>query len=195
MENNDLKRVEMFNKKASKRKYKSNEVIDTLKIKNGFKIADIGSGGGYFTFKFAEKVGIEGHVYAIDTNLDFLKYIESQSIINKLKNITTIHIEDGMPKLPNQKLDYIFLRNVYHHLPNRIKYLQELGIRLKDTGKIIIIEHNGSGFFNFNKIFGHFVKPEIIINEMEKAGYIVDNQYYFIRQQSFTMFKKEIKNE
>lgn len=195
MENNDLKKVEMFNRKASKRKYKSNEVIDTLKIKKGFKIADIGSGGGYFTFKFAEKVGLEGRVYAIDTNSEFLKYIESQSIKNKLKNITTIQTEDDKPRLPNQKLDYIFLRNVYHHLPNRIKYLQELGIGLKDTGRIIIIEHNGSGFFNFNKIFGHFVKPEIIIKEMKKAGYIVDNKYYFIRQQSFTMFKKKKKNE
>jgi ubiquinone/menaquinone biosynthesis C-methylase UbiE len=155
----------------------------------GNKIADIGSGGGYFTIRFAKLVGDEGHIYAIDTNSEFLKYIKLQADKNDLKNITTIQADDDKPKLPKEKLDYIFLRNVYHHIPNRLKYLQILGEGLGKDGKIIIIEHNGSGYLNFNKLFGHYIKPEIIKNEMKKVGYIIDEEHYFITQQSFTVFK------
>ena len=190
MKNENIKKAKMFNKKASKKKFKSNKVIETLTLKKGFKIADIGSGGGFFTIKFAQIVGDKGHIYAIDVNLDFLDYIKSQSLKYNLKNITTLHSEDDKPQLPKEKLDYIFLRNVYHHLPNRINYLEDLGKSLIDKGKIVIIEHNGSGYLNFNRLFGHNVKPDIIINEMKKAGYVIDNQYFFIRQQSFNIFKK-----
>ena len=190
MNNENLKKAMMFNKKASKKKFKATKVIETLKIKKGYKIADVGSGGGFFTIKFAEIVGDKGQIFAIDVNHDFLEYIKTQSIKYNLGNITTIKIEEVSPKFPKIKFDYIFLRNVYHHLPNRINYLEDLGKSLIDKGKIIIIEHNGSGYLNFNRLFGHYVKPEIIKNEMEKAGYIIDNQYYFIRQQSFMIFKK-----
>ena len=187
MENN-FKKAKMFNKKASRKKSKSDHIINTLRIKKGDKIADIGSGGGYFTIRFAKLVENEGHIYAIDTNKEFLKYIELQAEKNNLKNITTIHTKSNIPKIPKEKLDYFFLRNVYHHIPTRIKYLQKLGNGLEKNGKIIIIEHNGKGFFNFNKIFRHYIKPEIIRNEMKKAGYEIDKEYDFINQQSFTIF-------
>ena len=189
MNNDTFKKAKMFNNKASRKKSKANKVIDIIKIMKGNKIADIGSGGGYFTIRFAKLVGDEGHIYAIDTNSEFLKYIKLQADKNDLKNITTIQADDDKPKLPKEKLDYIFLRNVYHHIPNRLKYLQILGEGLRKDGKIIIIEHNGSGYLNFNKLFGHYIKPEIIKNEMKKVGYIIDEEHYFITQQSFTIFK------
>ena len=189
MNNDTFKKAKMFNNKASRKKSKANKVINIIKIMKGNKIADIGSGGGYFTIRFAKLVGDEGHIYAIDTNSEFLKYIKLQADKNDLKNITTIQADDDKPKLPKEKLDYIFLRNVYHHIPNRLKYLQILGEGLGKDGKIIIIEHNGSGYLNFNKLFGHYIKPEIIKNEMKKVGYIIDEEHYFITQQSFTIFK------
>lgn len=189
MNNDTFKKAKMFNNKASRKKSKANKVIDIIKIMKGNKIADIGSGGGYFTIRFAKLVGDEGHIYAIDTNSEFLKYIKLQADKNDLKNITTIQADDDKPKLPKEKLDYIFLRNVYHHIPNRLKYLQILGEGLGKDGKIIIIEHNGSGYLNFNKLFGHYIKPEIIKNEMKKVGYILDEEHDFITQQSFTIFK------
>jgi predicted methyltransferase len=42
------------------------KVIKFMGLKSGEKVADIGAGSGYFTFKFAKVVGPEGRVYAID---------------------------------------------------------------------------------------------------------------------------------
>jgi arsenite methyltransferase len=47
------KRPEMFNKRAAKPKYKADQIMETLSLKPGQIIADIGSGGGYFTCRFA----------------------------------------------------------------------------------------------------------------------------------------------
>ena len=79
MNNDTFKKAKMFNNKASRKKSKANKVIDIIKIMKGNKIADIGSGGGYFTIRFAKLVGDEGHIYAIDTNSEFLKYIKLQA--------------------------------------------------------------------------------------------------------------------
>jgi ubiquinone/menaquinone biosynthesis C-methylase UbiE len=190
IDNNNYKKAKMFNRKASRKKSKADEIIKNLGLEKGEKIADIGSGGGYFTFLFAEKVGKNGHVYAIDINSDFLEYIKNKAKINEINNISTILTKSEKPKLPEKKIDYIFLRNVCHHISNREKYFKLLRMGLKDKGSLIIIEHNGSGFFNFNKIFGHYIKPDIIKKDMKKAGFIIDTEYDFITQQSFTIFKK-----
>jgi ubiquinone/menaquinone biosynthesis C-methylase UbiE len=190
MNRDNYKKAKMFNKKASKKKSRSDIVIKKLQIKKGNKIADIGVGGGFFTIRFAKIVGDKGHIYAIDINSEFLEYIKIQAENVGIKNITTLQAKAETPKIPEEKLDYIFIRNVYHHLINRINYFKILRNSLKENGKLIIIEHNGKGIFNFNKIFGHYVKPEIIKEEMEKAGYKIYKDYDFITQQSFIIFTK-----
>ena len=51
-------RVNMLNKEAGSPKNKSIEIIKNMDIQKEDVIADIGSGGGYFTFKFSNEVGI-----------------------------------------------------------------------------------------------------------------------------------------
>src|SRR5688572_7860268 len=41
-------------------------VIQSLDIASGSRVADLGAGGGYFTFPLAQAVGPEGKVYAVD---------------------------------------------------------------------------------------------------------------------------------
>ena len=43
-------------------------VIQALHIIEGSHVADLGAGGGYFTFLLAEGVGPNGKVYAVDTD-------------------------------------------------------------------------------------------------------------------------------
>ncbi len=42
------------------------EVFDAMEVKPGHRVADIGSGFGYFTFRLAARVGAEGKVFAVD---------------------------------------------------------------------------------------------------------------------------------
>jgi protein-L-isoaspartate O-methyltransferase len=58
--------LKILNKKASSAKSKPAEIIASLNIREGDIIADIGSGGGYFTLAFAGKAGKTDRVYAVD---------------------------------------------------------------------------------------------------------------------------------
>ncbi|MFX1563737.1 MAG: class I SAM-dependent methyltransferase, partial [Promethearchaeota archaeon] len=149
---------------------------------------DIGAGGGYFSLRFAEVVGKEGIVYAIDTNPGFLEFIRDSAKEKGLDNIRTILTKESVPVL-TEKVDLIFTRNVYHHLSNRVEYFKTLKGVLKPSGRISIIEYRRGGLFR--RTFGHYVPQETIVEEMGEAGYQVTEKYDFLPEQSFTIFSLE----
>lgn len=87
-----------------------------------------------------------------------------------------------------EKIDLVFLRNVYHNIPNRVEYFAKLRESLKPDGRIAIVEHNPGGHFSFHRIFEHHVTRETIVEEMTKAGYSLAESIDFLPEQSFTIF-------
>ena len=47
-------------------------VVASLGVRPGDRVADIGAGGGYFTFRLADAVGNEGTVYAVERDEESL---------------------------------------------------------------------------------------------------------------------------
>jgi len=185
-------KAKMFNRKASDPKSKPDQVLETLALQPGQNIADIGAGGGYFSLRFADVVGRGGQVFAVDTNPEFLEFIRKGAMEKGLDNVKTVLAAEGKLILPEKSLDLIFLRNVYHHLPNRVEYFRNLKGFLKPRGKISIIEYTKrGGLFSFHRIFGHYVIKEIIVKEMEEAGYRLEKDFDFLPKQSFTIYSLE----
>jgi len=179
----------MFNKKAAKPKYKADQIMETLDLKPGQTIADIGSGGGYFTYRFAKAVGERGKVFAVDTNQEFLGYIKKQAKAQRLANIVTVHSVSDHSDIPKHSLDVAFMRNVSHHLPNRVEYFGRLKESLKPDGKLVIIEYDGrGGSFSFHNRHQHFIPKDTLMMEMKQAGYSVYRSFDFLSEQSFTIF-------
>ncbi|OQX54161.1 MAG: hypothetical protein B5M54_05670 [Candidatus Aminicenantes bacterium 4484_214] len=180
-------KAKMFNQKAAAPKNKPDQIIEAIELKPGSSIADIGAGGGYFALRFAEIVGHEGKVYALDTNQEFLQFIQHNATEKGLKNIVTILIEEK-PRLPEGSLDVIFMRNITHHLSSRVDYFKNLKRFLKEKGHIVIIDYKKSKLFTFRGLFGHHVPKKTIIREMEKAGYLLEKEFDFLPEQHFTIF-------
>lgn len=181
----------MFNRKAAAARSKADEILKALALAAGQTVADIGSGGGYFSLRFAEAVGKEGQIYSVDTNQDYLNYIQAQASKKGLNNIETVRITEGEVDLPDNFFDMIFLRNVYHHLENRVKLMKEYRKKLKAGGRLVIIEYKpGGSIFSFRRLFGHNVPKKKIIAELEEAGYRGIKEYNFLPEQSFTIFTR-----
>jgi len=182
-------KAKILNKKAADPKNKPDQIIEAIELKTGQSIADIGAGGGYFTLRFADIVGDKGKVYAIDTNSEFLQFIKSSAKEKGLNNIVTILIENKLD-LPESNLDFVFMRNVTHHIPNRVEYFRNLKRFLKSGGKIVIIEYKKGKIFSFRGLFGHHVPKETIIREMEEANYVLEKEFDFLPEQHFTIYSK-----
>ena len=178
----------MFNRKAGNSKYKSGEVIGAILLKPGSRIADIGAGGGYFSLRFAEIVSEEGKVYAVDTNSDYLEFIRSSAKKKNLTNIITVLSEGTDIDIPEKSLDFVFMRNVTHHIPDRTGYFKKLKDFLKPGGRVIIIEYKKQKSSSFHGLFSHYVESKIIKQEMKKAGYSIYKEYGFLPEQHFTIF-------
>ena len=180
-------KAQMLNKKASDPGNKPDEIIEAIGLKTGQTIADIGSGGGYFTLRFAEITGEAGKVYAVDTNPEFLKFIKESAKEKGLNNIITILIENKLV-LPEKSLDFVFMRNVTHHITDRVEYFKNLRQFLKPDGKIAIIEFKKGKIFSRHGLFGHYVDREKLIQEMKDAGYLLDREFNFLPEQHFTIY-------
>ena len=178
----------MFNRKATSSKSKSDQVIKMLSLKPGQQVADIGIGGGYFSIIFSRYVGEAGTVYSVDNDNGLLDNLIHESEKQGLHNIVTVHADGDDFPVKDEELDLVFLRNVYHHLPERVNYFRTMTTTLKTDAKVVIIDYDGKGGLSFHRLFGHSVPKNEIIEEMNAAGYSLVEEHSFLPEQSFLIF-------
>ncbi|HET9915772.1 MAG TPA: class I SAM-dependent methyltransferase [Candidatus Binatia bacterium] len=161
-------------------------VIAALKIREGMQIADLGAGGGYFTFHLAKAAGPSGKVYAVDIDKGTNELIAERAKKDGVNNVETILATAEDPMLPNTGVDLIFTSNVYHHIDNRVTYFTNLGKYLKPGGRIAIIDFDRRAWLE--GLLRHYTPSEFIKREMEQAGYKLREEPAFLDRQSFLIF-------
>jgi len=162
------------------------KVIAALQIRPGDRVADLGSGGGYFTFKLAASVGPTGKVYAVDVDREMVDLIDKQAQRDGVKNVETILAKADDPLLPKDGVDLIFTSNTYHHFDDRIAYFTSLRKYLTPRGRIAIIDYDRRAWFE--GLLRHYTPSEFIKREMEQAGYTLRQEFDFLDRQSFIVF-------
>lgn len=160
-------------------------VIKALKLESGMKVADLGSGTGYFTFRLAKAVGSSGKIYAVDIDEEMNASIDKQAVAKQIENVKTILAVEHDPLIP-EKVDLIFSVNAYHHLKDRIDYFKNAARYLKPGGRVAIIDFREGAF-------RHFTKLQTLLEEFKAAGYTLDKQHGFLPRQNFLVFTPEVK--
>ena len=167
---------------------KPKEVIEKLAIKPGWRVADLGAGGGYFTWYLAKAVGPQGKAYAVDIDETALGIIEREMRLRGTTNIIPIRAEPADAKLP-EAVDLVFTCDTYHHLENRVIYFHSLARYLKPDGRVAILDFSPYGFFS--GLLGHGTAKEVVRREMESAGYRLSADYDFIDRQHVQVFSRK----
>jgi len=85
----------LFNNPRREQWERSSRIIDALALKPGMAVADLGSGPGYYSFKFAKLVGDKGRIFAIDTKKGHLDFINQVAASNGVTNIETVLVAPG----------------------------------------------------------------------------------------------------
>lgn len=167
---------------------KPKEVVERLAIVPGSRVADLGAGGGYFTWYLAGAVGPEGTVYAVEIDETALGIIEREMRARAITNVKPIRAEPGDPKLP-EPVDLVFSCDTYHHMKDRTVYFRSLARHLAPEGRVAILDFHPHGFFS--GLLGHGTAKEDVRREMEAAGYRLVNDYALLESQHFQIYRRQ----
>jgi arsenite methyltransferase len=161
-------------------------VIESLQIRSGDRVADIGSGSGYFVFSLAKAVGPDGKVYAVDVDPAMKDLVAERAKKSGAENVEVILAKADDPLLPRTGVDLIFTSNTYHHIDNRVTYLTNLRKYLRPNGRVAIIDFDRRAWLE--GMWKHYTPSEFIKREMEQAGYSLQHEFDFLDRQSFLIF-------
>jgi arsenite methyltransferase len=164
------------------------KVVQSLEIRPGDHVADLGSGGGYFTLRLAQAVGPNGKIYAVDVDEALNRDLQQRVQKENHKNIEVIQAKPDDPLLPKSGVDLLFTSNTYHHIQNRANYFANLRKYLRPKGRVAIIDFNQEGWV---QSFGHYTPADVIKKEMESAGYRLQREFDFLAKQNFLIFSPQ----
>jgi SAM-dependent methyltransferase len=187
----------LFNNPRRETWEKTSEFMKLVKLNPGDKVADIGSGPGYFTFRFAQKVAPGGEVFAIDTVAEHLKYVERAKAAMGVMNVKTVETDGksvGLAGLEG-KLDAIWLCSLYHNIyamttqPEPDALVDSIKEALKEDGKLYLVD-NGLVEPGILPYHGPYVAKELLIGQLLNYGFNLVEQHQPIPQRYMLVFQK-----
>lgn len=115
-------------------------IVDVLELRPGMDVADVGAGTGFFTRMFAQSVGPEGTVYAVDIAEEFLEHIGQTSEEAGIDNIELVLCDQRSTKLPPNSVDVVFICDTYHHFEFPQNTLASIHNALRADGKLVVVD-------------------------------------------------------
>lgn len=121
------------------------DIIKQLSVAQGSIVADFGCGSGFFSLVFAESIGEEGKVYALDVLPSALESVESKAKLEGITNIipqrVNLEKEEGS-KLQRSSIDWVIIKDMLFQNKMKDIILKEAYEVLKPGGKLLLIEWN-----------------------------------------------------
>jgi SAM-dependent methyltransferase len=119
---------------------KTELLVQSLPVKSGDSVADIGAGTGYFTRQLAAKVGPTGKVFAVDIQPEMITLLTNRMAALSISNVQAILGTIADPKLPPASVDWVLMVDVYHEFSHPYEMMQAICKSLKPQGKVIFVE-------------------------------------------------------
>jgi predicted methyltransferase len=149
-----------------------NEVMDALGVKPGSRVADIGCGFGYFTFRLAARVGAQGKVYAEDIDQKAINKVRERKEREKLEQVEPILGAESDPRLPND-LDVVLIVDSYHEFREYARMMQAMFRALKSGGRLGVIDGEapqGRPRTEYHRL--HSIPAELVREEITRNGFV-----------------------
>jgi len=155
------------------------QVMDSLGIKPGMVIAEIGAGRGRYIVHMANRVGADGRIYANDIDKKALDYLEYRCKRDSIPNVITVLGKVTDPLLPKATMDIVYMINTYHHLDKPIELMKNIIPCLKPGGRLVIIEHD-SGKIPFAG--SHATAKDVLFDQAKQADFELVRMMTFLKR-------------
>ncbi|MGB5554108.1 MAG: class I SAM-dependent methyltransferase [Flavobacteriaceae bacterium] len=155
------------------------QIFALVEVGEGDQVADIGCHEGYLSFHLAVQVGNIGKVYAVDVQEERLNDFKEHIKKRKVLNIEVIQGDYDNPKLPDSKLDVVFIVDTYHEINDYMEVLQHVKKALKPAGKLLVLEKlkdPQKGKSRDEQARAHTLAPKYVRQELQEAGFKITNE-------------------
>ncbi len=164
--------------------------VSLLGLKPGMIVADIGAGVGYYSVRFAAKVGPAGKVFATDLQPEMLRLMRKRLERDHITNIEPVLGSETESKLPDQSLDMVVLVDVYHEFSEPRKMLASIRQALKPNGRLVLLEFRKED----PKVpirEEHKMSVAVVKQELAADGFTLDKLVTDLPWQHIFFFKKK----
>ena len=175
---------------------KSSVLMENLGVEPGQAIADIGSGPGFHTFQFANKVGPAGCVFAVETNPFHITYLTDTLASAGIHNVRVVRGKEDDLTLEEKTLDLAFMCSVYHMSyamtaeSERLAWLQSIKKALKPNGRLAVVDNAivPAGAAPYR---GPRIAKELIVAQLERLGFRLMSERLIVPQRYLLIFKSK----
>ena len=148
-------------------------IVEALALSTGSRIADIGAGTGFFTALFAEEVGDDGTVYAVEISPKFLEHLLERFAAEESTPVRVVEGTRNSVELPPSSIDLAFICDVYHHFESPQDSLASLLSAIRPGGSLVLIDFERIPGESPDWIFEHVrAGEEVFRAEIEAAGFV-----------------------
>jgi ubiquinone/menaquinone biosynthesis C-methylase UbiE len=185
----------LFNNPRREAWEKTSKIVEFLRLKPGQSVADVGCGPGFYSFKFAEIVGRQGRVFAVDTNQEHLAYV-ARLAARHAPNVETVAARLNDTRLPADSVDVAFMCSLYGVIYTtsleqvKDQFVASIRKSLRKGGRLVIVDNAvvGQGELPYH---GPYIAKELIVGQMRHYGFRLVDSAQFIPQRYVLVFEGE----
>lgn len=156
------------------RRERVGEVLRLLGLGPGSRVADVGSGLGFYTVALARTVGETGRVFAVDIDEAVLAELRRRASDGRLPQIEAVLGAPDDPRLAPGSLDAALIVNSYHEMPSHRSILEHLRAALRPGGRLMLIEPYSEERRREpreEQVKRHQIAPDLVEAELRDAGF------------------------
>lgn len=147
-------------------------ILAAVGLRPGQVVADIGAGTGLFTLPFAELVGRDGKVFAVDIAPAFIERIEKLCDARGLRNVEGVTCAEDDARLPAASVDVAFICDTYHHFEYPARTLASIHEALRPGAELVVIDFHRIEGVSREWCMGHVrAGQEVFAAEIAAAGF------------------------
>ena len=163
-------------------------LIKSMGLKPQDRVADIGAGSGYFTFRMATLVP-QGKVYAVDISPQMLGIVRSRIRQNQISNVIPVQSTIKNTMLEEESVDVVLIVDAYHEFSHPREMALSINRALSENGRLILIEYRAEDPSVMIKPL-HKMTQKQAKAEMQAVGFKWEKTLDLLPQQHFMVFRK-----
>lgn len=181
--------VRVFDDPERARWQRPAEVVAALGLAEGTVVADVGAGTGYFSRFLAAAVGPRGTVFAAEVEPALVVHLRDRARRERTPNVVPVLIPPDRPGLPPGLVDLVLLVDTYHHIDDRLAWLERLHDVLRPEGRVAIVDWEKRPA-PVGPELAHKLAREQVVEEMAMRGFVLTAAPELLPYQYLLIFRR-----